>query len=403
MPDSDPDEEGRPKRRRVEESKMASGALASSVAEAAASVLSSPLQQSSQNVWGPGLDLNNLQSILQRESAAALLLNAARERADLERARGALARGELLARLTGSNPHAQQANLTRVLEALLTQRSSRLDASALALALTSGVVNRQPMTQPAPPPAFRAPSLAPASFLSPVADPSALHRALLLSAASQSSRVVRSSSLQPPRTFSLHVEKASSSSSSSSLPALQQQQQGQHRSPPLFTSPAGRRCVPVALQSDRDTLAEYQCVLRQQIIFFAADQTDIEATAQGRNKPIVDGQVGIACRHCVGLVPGYRPRGAVYFPARLSGIYQAAQNMAINHFHESCRGIPDNVRARLVTLKEKKSFVLGGGKQYWANAAQVMGVAEGENGLEFAKTAAAGAAVSGVDDKVSAV
>ena len=181
-----------------------------------------------------------------------------------------------------------------------------------------------------------------------------------------------------------------------------------------------RKTVPVALPTDQETLSEYQCLLREQIIYFEASVDDIEASAQGRNKPIVLRQVGILCRHCARLAPGYRPRGAVYFPARLSGIYQgakkrislsmytfagsqsihprlshthsilsrtpvspAAQNQAINHFADACRSIPDATRSRLLHLKEKKTFVLGGGKQYWANAAEVAGVTESDDGLIF--------------------
>jgi len=147
---------------------------------------------------------------------------------------------------------------------------------------------------------------------------------------------------------------------------------------------SSRKVVPVTLESDKDTLSEYQCLLREQILFFEANEEDIEATAQGRNKPIRLGQVGIQCRHCANLPPGYRPRGSVYFPAKLSGIYQAAQNMAINHFNDSCRSIPELTRASLMSLKEKKSFVIGGGKVYWANASHAVGVKETEDsGLAF--------------------
>jgi len=150
-----------------------------------------------------------------------------------------------------------------------------------------------------------------------------------------------------------------------------------------ISSVPGRRVVPVSLGNDRDTLSEYQCVLREQIYLFEASRADIEATAQGRNKPIQIGQVGIQCRHCSHLPPGHRARGSVYFPAKLSGIYQAAQNMAINHFNGSCHCVPELTRARLLALKAKKTFVLGGGKQYWANAAGIVGIVEGEDGLSF--------------------
>ena len=145
--------------------------------------------------------------------------------------------------------------------------------------------------------------------------------------------------------------------------------------------------VPIALPSDASNLSGYQCYVRSQIEFFEVESSDIECNAQGRNKPIVLGQVGIRCRHCAHLPPGRRPRGAVYFPSKLDGLYQAAQNMVINHFSESCLSIPPQTRARLLDLKEHKSTtVLGGGKQYWANGARILGVCEAEHGLRFEKS-----------------
>jgi len=91
----------------------------------------------------------------------------------------------------------------------------------------------------------------------------------------------------------------------------------------------------VALSSDSGMLSEYQCYLRKQIYFFEAGISDLEASAQGRNKPIKLGQVGILCRHCSHLEQRSRTSGAVYFPSKLRYIYQASQNLAAKHF-KSC-------------------------------------------------------------------
>ena len=137
----------------------------------------------------------------------------------------------------------------------------------------------------------------------------------------------------------------------------------------------------LSLPSDKDNLSAYQCLLRQQILLFSVQTADIQCSAQGRNKPITLGQVGVVCRHCAKIPPGLRPCGAVYFPGKLNGLYQASQNMAINHFQKSCRNIPPAVRERLFYLKDQKSSVLGGGKHFWANGARVAGVYETEEGL----------------------
>jgi len=142
----------------------------------------------------------------------------------------------------------------------------------------------------------------------------------------------------------------------------------------------------LSLPSDKSNLSAYQCLLREQILLFAVQISDIQCSAQGRNKPITLGQVGVLCRHCARIPPGLRPCGAVYFPGKLSGLYQASQNMAINHFAKSCQSIPEETRQKLLKLKEQKSSVLGGGKHFWANGARVLGVYETEDGtLRFKK------------------
>ena len=140
----------------------------------------------------------------------------------------------------------------------------------------------------------------------------------------------------------------------------------------------------LSLPSDSDNLSEYQCMLRQQIVLFSVGTADIECNAQGRNKPIVLGQVGTLCRHCVKLKPSQRPSGAVYFPAKLSGLYQASQNMSINHFSSNCQSIPEPLRQKMFKLKIQKSTVIGGGKLFWANCAKMIGVVELDDQLRFA-------------------
>jgi hypothetical protein len=56
--------------------------------------------------------------------------------------------------------------------------------------------------------------------------------------------------------------------------------------------------------------------------------------------------------------------------------------MATIHLVETCRDIPEQVRAELKSLKERKSSA-GGGKKYWGDGARVLGVVEAENCLRF--------------------
>lgn len=181
----------------------------------------------------------------------------------------------------------------------------------------------------------------------------------------------------------------------SSLSSSQQQQsQPGHQQQKLASSSrasgmeAGERNVtgrPPALlfmACDNDSLSEYQCLVRKQIELFEALSEDVETNAQGRNRPIVMGQVGIRCRHCSMLPPKHRARGAVYYPARLNGLYQAAQNMATSHLSEHCQHIREDVRNELKKLRDRKSSA-GGGKKYWADGVRVLGVFEDQDGLRF--------------------
>lgn len=169
------------------------------------------------------------------------------------------------------------------------------------------------------------------------------------------------------------------------LPAHQQFQNHALNPNPSFlpeAKPSGRPPVMLSVSCDDEILSEYQSLARKQIEIFEAREEDVESNAQGRNRPIVMGQVGIRCRHCVMLPPKHRARGAVYYPAKLQGLYQAAQNMASGHLCKLCPNLPTELRTRLVKLKEKKSST-GGGKVYWADAARVLGVCEDSDGLKF--------------------
>ena len=153
------------------------------------------------------------------------------------------------------------------------------------------------------------------------------------------------------------------------------------------TSLTGRSGVLLYIKCDNESLSQYQCTVRKQIEVFEAGHEDVQTNAQGRNKPIVLGQVGIRCRHCAMLPVQQRARAAVYYPSKLTGVYQAAQNMASHHFllENGCQHIPDIVRNDLMSFdpKKRRKSSSGGGKIYWANALSAQGVYEDENVLRF--------------------
>lgn len=117
-------------------------------------------------------------------------------------------------------------------------------------------------------------------------------------------------------------------------------------------------------------------------LYHCSTHNDVQWNAQGRNKAIVLGQVGIRCKWCSRLPTWSRSRGAVYYSATLDGLYQAAQNMAKNHLCKHCRLIPQDVRDNLTGLRDCKRRAAGG-KKYWAEGAKVLGVYQCEEGLRF--------------------
>mmetsp|Transcript_22123 Transcript_22123/g.28625 ORF Transcript_22123/g.28625 Transcript_22123/m.28625 type:complete len:215 (-) Transcript_22123:287-931(-) len=156
---------------------------------------------------------------------------------------------------------------------------------------------------------------------------------------------------------------------------------GASKSRPL----TGRPPTKLYLTCDHDAFSAYQILVRQNIELFEADEKDVLSNAQGRNNPIVLGQVGIRCRHCYFVAPTERTRAATYYPSKLSGLYQAAQNLAVSHLMDGCPHVPADLRGELLRLSDQKSAA-GGGKQAWAERTHALGVFEDADGLRFAKT-----------------
>lgn len=143
--------------------------------------------------------------------------------------------------------------------------------------------------------------------------------------------------------------------------------------------------ISLYLHKDDDYLSGYQITVRKQLEFFVSKKEDVESNIQGRKKQITLGQVGIRCRHCLDRPLRQRGRGAVYYPTKLSGVYQAAQNMAATHLSVSCFGIPTGIRQNLLDLHSRRDTA-SGGKQYWAGACDEMGLYEDESGIRFRQT-----------------
>lgn len=156
---------------------------------------------------------------------------------------------------------------------------------------------------------------------------------------------------------------------------LQPGGQGGTDGPPTREGSRKNRGIPLALSCDPEHLSEYQILVRQQLEIFEASAEDIQSNTQGRKKKVTVGQVGVRCKHCAYYPTRYTGKGAVYYPAKLQGIYQAAQNMAGSHLCDSCQIIQPALKERLRKLRERKDSA-SGGKQYWADGCQAIGLIE---------------------------
>jgi hypothetical protein len=144
----------------------------------------------------------------------------------------------------------------------------------------------------------------------------------------------------------------------------------------------GRPPIQLYLSCNPDHLSEFQCVIRKQIELFEARDCEVSSTAKGRNRKLVLGQVGIQCVHCRHVPPKQRARGAMYYPQKLPGIYQAAQILANTHLMEVCPFVPATIKEQ---MHQSKNAISKGtaGKDYWAATTRVLGVYEAEDGLRF--------------------
>jgi hypothetical protein len=143
-----------------------------------------------------------------------------------------------------------------------------------------------------------------------------------------------------------------------------------------------RPAMPIFMDCDKEVLTPYQCLLREHIELFEAGALDIRGTAQGRNTPILLGQVGVRCRHCAALPHAARARGAVYYSQTIDGIYQVAQNMSKVHLIKRCHRVPPEVQSKLNSFRGDNQRA-SGGKDYWADGIRALGVYEIGRCLRF--------------------
>jgi hypothetical protein len=185
----------------------------------------------------------------------------------------------------------------------------------------------------------------------------------------------------PPPGLFMHPHHPHHNHMSRGFPVNMNMMHGQHGMVHPGHQPV-RTGISLALACDVEQLSEYQILVRQQLEIFEAGPEDVECNTQGRKKQVILEQAGIRCRHCAAFPLRVRGRGAVYYPAKLEGIYQAAQNMAGSHLCQACQQIPAPLKQQIRKLRERRDNA-SGGKQYWADGCRALGLYETEEGLRI--------------------
>jgi hypothetical protein len=146
--------------------------------------------------------------------------------------------------------------------------------------------------------------------------------------------------------------------------------------------------------TDAEYPSGYQCLLREQIEYFEADDMALHAKAQGRSLPIHLRQVGIRCVHCArrpapptrngagGGCGARMNRGAAYYPSSRAFLYQAVQNMANNHFvNRACPSAPSALLDEIVEARRARPKRSGGsGKRFFGRSAESLGIVDAPEG-----------------------
>lgn len=90
--------------------------------------------------------------------------------------------------------------------------------------------------------------------------------------------------------------------------------------------------------------------------------------------------------HCLGTSPGDRSNRAVCFPATLERLYQSVADVQRFHLQE-CAAMPPDAKAEMTRLQADSAKGSRGlsTRQYWIDAARVLGMRNGPAGIYFGR------------------
>jgi hypothetical protein len=142
--------------------------------------------------------------------------------------------------------------------------------------------------------------------------------------------------------------------------------------------------VVLALPEDKATLTPLRCFLRENVCAFSASSEEIGDRCT--TSVVFEGQVGLACLHCMKLPMRERSNRSMCFPFTISRIYQAVADIQRFHLSE-CKMVPQDVKDKFL---EYQSMSAKGSKglatrQYWVESAKKLGLIDTPRGIRFSR------------------
>ena len=142
--------------------------------------------------------------------------------------------------------------------------------------------------------------------------------------------------------------------------------------------------VVLALPEDKAALTPLRCFLRQNVCAFSATSDDV--VDRSATTLVTEGQVGIACLHCMQLPSKDRSNRSMCFPFTISRIYQAVADIQRFHLTE-CKMVPQEAKEK---FSEYQSLSSKGSKglatrQYWITSAKMLGLVDTAQGIRFSR------------------
>ena len=164
-------------------------------------------------------------------------------------------------------------------------------------------------------------------------------------------------------------------------PTQRQASEGTLRLPPCedgsIPSYAEREKFTLGVEEDPNWLSEFHCFVRSELVEICrASREDCKS----RNNATSFQQVGLRCVFCAHRPPTARGCRSSAYPSSIRQIYQSFTMMLRDHFG-ACESMPNDIKQRFLTLKDKPSQGATDSKRYWMYSAMKAGLADSPDGI----------------------